>query len=405
MLPRIIATIFNGVWLIDPAKAEGYYPVIMSFLEGKFKADEYKKSENDEYNLLPTFVNEAGVKVLNETWQFDSAKITDENTTVIIPIIGAISKYDYCGDAGSNTISSFLKAAANNPNVKGIIFHIDSPGGEVDGTENLVNTIKSLDKPTVAWVDGMAASAAYWIASACDKIIANIASDIFGSIGVYVTFADFSKYYEERGIKIHEVYSNFSTEKNQAWKEGIKGNYDKIKENLDLYAQNFINGVKSNRAGKLNFDAKDDPFKGKVFFADKALEIGLIDEIGAFDSAYAAIEKLGNDENSGNMIIKKEKFDAAIEAAKIQGASEAQARITELEGQISEYETEAESQTNELQGQLDTANTNISNLQEENKKLKEKVAELTGKIPTTALDNKGDNFEEGKDYENDSLFD
>jgi len=102
------------------------------------------------------------------------------------------------------------------------------------------------------------------------------------------------------------------------------------------------------------------------------------------------------------MFITKEKYDANIEAAREEGRQESQARITELETQVSELEANDPS---ELQGQLDTANTNISNLQEENKKLKDKVAELTGKIPTTALDNKGDNFEEGKDYENDSLFD
>ncbi len=80
--------------------------------------------------------------------------------------------------------------AASNPNIAAIVLQIDSPGGEVSGTQQLADVIKSVQKPVVAFVDGMMASAALWIGSAADEIIASTPQDIIGSIGTMMSFGD-----------------------------------------------------------------------------------------------------------------------------------------------------------------------------------------------------------------------
>ncbi|QND62584.1 signal peptide peptidase SppA [Mesorhizobium loti] len=93
--------------------------------------------------------------------------------------------------------------------VKGVILSIDSPGGTTVGGESIYEEVRKLaaDKPVVAEVGTLAASAGYMIASAADHIVARKTS-IVGSIGVLIQYPDVSGLMDKLGVKLEEVKSS-----------------------------------------------------------------------------------------------------------------------------------------------------------------------------------------------------
>jgi signal peptide peptidase SppA len=293
MLPKIIHTVFNGLWAIDSEKAKGYYPGLIAFLKnGAYHNDTQDQNQNKKI-YQPAYIS--GNKRVSDTWEMDHLGEIPENSTVIIPINGVISKYDYCGAPGTNSIADFITKAAGHPNIKNFVFVIDSPGGAVDGTQNLAETILNLDKPTVAFCDGLAASAGYWIASACDAVICNLNTDQVGSIGVYCSFMDLRKWVEYEGIEWHEIYASLSTDKNKPYRDALDGKPELIRAELDTINANFINNVKAGRP-----QINESVFTGKLYYASDAINLGMIDKIGKFNIALETANNLSNTNNNFN---------------------------------------------------------------------------------------------------------
>ncbi|RVD70824.1 signal peptide peptidase SppA, partial [Mesorhizobium sp. M4A.F.Ca.ET.029.04.2.1] len=102
-----------------------------------------------------------------------------------------------------------LETIRESSKVKGVILSIDSPGGTTVGGESIFEEVRKLaaDKPVVAEVGTLAASAGYMIASAADHIVAR-KSSIVGSIGVLIQYPDVSGLMDKLGIKLEEVKSS-----------------------------------------------------------------------------------------------------------------------------------------------------------------------------------------------------
>ena len=102
-----------------------------------------------------------------------------------------------------------LETIRQSAKVKGVILSIDSPGGTTVGGESIFEEVRKLaaDKPVVAEVGTLAASAGYMIASAADHIVAR-KSSIVGSIGVLIQYPDVSGLMDKLGIKLEEVKSS-----------------------------------------------------------------------------------------------------------------------------------------------------------------------------------------------------
>ncbi|GAB2994006.1 hypothetical protein GCM10027284_08990 [Cyclobacterium sediminis] len=211
-----------------------------------------------------------------------------EGSVAMIPIKGSMMKYGTLCEYGMVEIAEYIRAAATHKNIGAIVLDIDSGGGGVDAIAPIVDAVnlaKANGKPVVASVD-MACSAAYWAASVCDYIVADngISSEV-GSIGVMCTFHDVQGYYEKEGIKVHHIYSSESENKNEAFHLALEGKYELIKETeLDPLARSFQNAIKTNRSGKLDLSAKG-VLNGKTYFAQDALNIGLIDKVGSKSTA------------------------------------------------------------------------------------------------------------------------
>ncbi|RVD32855.1 S49 family peptidase, partial [Mesorhizobium sp. M8A.F.Ca.ET.023.02.2.1] len=102
-----------------------------------------------------------------------------------------------------------LETIRQSSKVKGVILVIDSPGGTTVGGESIYEEVRKLaaDKPVVAEVGTLAASAGYMIASAADHIVARKTS-IVGSIGVLIQYPDVSGLMDKLGVKLEEVKSS-----------------------------------------------------------------------------------------------------------------------------------------------------------------------------------------------------
>ncbi|MBO6183077.1 MAG: S49 family peptidase [Chryseobacterium sp.] len=202
---------------------------------------------------------------------------------VVFNIIGPIIKYSTYNILGTLDMQSILRNIDANPNISGVLFNIDSGGGQVSGTAEFADFIKNMKKPTIAFTSEMQCSAAEWIASACDLKIASPFASHIGSIGTYLSFQDFSAMFEKWGAKIYEIYAPQSTEKNADIKELIDGNEAPYKERLKIITDEFISTIKANYGEKLTDDGH--VFKGKTYNATEALKIGLVDEIMTLEQA------------------------------------------------------------------------------------------------------------------------
>ena len=129
----------------------------------------------------------------------------------VIPVVGVIGKgltpiEKMMGAADVDELSAAVDAFAMNPDVTRIALQVSSPGGTVTGIEELANKVRNLEKPTMAYTDTEMASAAYWVASAADRVISSKSATV-GSVGVYLAVPDYSEAAAMAGIKMVVIKS------------------------------------------------------------------------------------------------------------------------------------------------------------------------------------------------------
>ena len=238
----------------------------------------------------------SGVRLSDSKPIMKAGKYSDapEGSVAVITLKGDMLKDGTMCSYGTEEIAAAMCEAASSPKIIGIRLDMDSGGGAVDAIPPMLDAIsfsQSQKKPVVACCD-LCASACYYVACHCNKIIAdNDISAEFGSIGVMMQFPDYAKYYEKQGIKVHTIYSDLSTHKNAPFEAALKGEYKSIKEEmLNPLAREFQQAVKSHRP---NLDDKiDGILNGRMFFAKDALKYGLIDAIGNRDAATEEVRRL-----------------------------------------------------------------------------------------------------------------
>lgn len=123
-----------------------------------------------------------------------------EEGVAIIPIEGVISRSGFWG-CSTRAVASALDKALADSSVRAILFAIHSPGGVAAGIKELSDSIALATrvKPCAAWVDGLCASAAYWLASATGRVYAGPSSTV-GSIGVLIRHMDKSGFNKTLGV-------------------------------------------------------------------------------------------------------------------------------------------------------------------------------------------------------------
>ncbi|HWK58120.1 MAG TPA: S49 family peptidase [Parapedobacter sp.] len=288
---HLISTLLRGQFFIAPDHAVALAGSVQSIINRDWDGFNGTTDLNDE-KIRSKFPISAGTVVDGFFGDLDQAP---KGSTAIIPLKGTMLKYGTWCSYGTEEVAHAMRSAAVHANINSIVLDTDSGGGSVDSVAPVVQAIefaRGLGIPVVASVD-MACSAAYWAASATDRIIAdNGISATVGSIGVMMSFWDVKGYYEKLGYKLHTVYAPESDHKNLAFENALKEDYELLKsEELSPLAVDFQNNVKTNRRGKLNLE-EPGLLNGKTFYAQKSLAVGLIDEIGTRDRAIQYAQEL-----------------------------------------------------------------------------------------------------------------
>ena len=188
------------------------------------------------------------------------------------------------------SVEEIVKKALDDK-VKGIIFDIDSPGGCVVPSEEIAGYIKGIKIPTVALIKDVGASGAYWVASACNFIVANKYSMV-GSIGVILPHVEISRLAEKHGISYDGIQSGKYKDMGNMFRSFTKEERKILQEELNEAHEGFIHAIAENR--KLDAKKVRSLANGLTYHGSKALKLGLIDAIGGIDEAVDIIEKAGN---------------------------------------------------------------------------------------------------------------
>lgn len=278
--------LFNQPFFIMPDYAVNYYAAWQAYAgsEKHHKADFAQEREL----RTPMFISGNGETVSG--WRHTKA---EKDSVAVLRMKGPILKdSQFCGPTGTSDYADLLNQMANNPNIIGCVCRMESGGGAAYAVKPMADAISAFPKPFLVLAEDIMASAAYYIGSYADEIMADNPKSIIGSIGTMIAFQDIRPALEKQGVKFHEIYASQSTAKNKMTNDALKGNYKPITQNwLDPLNEDFISHVKANRAGKLNTD-KNEVLNGQTYFASEAQKIGLIDSLGSINDAVSRVREL-----------------------------------------------------------------------------------------------------------------
>ncbi len=282
---------FAGLWYLNEAFARRMHDVMLPRLvAGKepIPAHLLMTEERQRLAAKAHFMDEE-----SHDWYLQDLKYYRRQgggDVAVIPISGTMSRDGYCG-YGNEHITKLIEVADRDSATKAVVLKVNTPGGTVDSTEMLADTVKNFSKPIVSWTP-YCASAGLFVASQSDLIfLENSVTSEVGSIGVLMVYTDYSKYLEKQGMAVTIFRADGSEDK--ALINGIEPLTDKLKAEIqaDLNAcrKAFLGYVKRGRVGKLQ---SDEVFSGKMYKKAEAKSLGLVDQIGSLSDAIKAARKL-----------------------------------------------------------------------------------------------------------------
>lgn len=216
----------------------------------------------------------------------DSGRMTMHGPVAVIPIDGPIYRYAdiftrASGGVTTDSLARDLQHALDDPKVSGILLAIDSPGGEVTGINELADMIYAARsrKPIVSYIEGYGASAAYWIASAADLVVADDTA-LLGSIGTIMGVPDPTK---RPSYRIDFVSKQSPKKKPDVTTDAGRA---VIQQLVDELTDVFIAQVARNRGL-----AADDilAIEGGLLVGQQAVDAGLADVLGSEEGAVSAL--------------------------------------------------------------------------------------------------------------------
>ncbi|MGR9252732.1 S49 family peptidase [Rhizobium leguminosarum] len=278
---RVLRAFAAQPWFMDPRKAEQ----IVAMLE--LRAASGPRSE-------PYRKNSAAVR---------EQVRTTKGTVAVFNLFGPIMpRAEALEDVSQQAalLVPFQKAfteSASDPTLAGMVINIDSPGGWMDlvpETAAMIRKARRPDRPIVAVANTLAASAAYWIASAADELIVTPSGEV-GSIGVYVVHQDISERLAAEGIRMQffaegprktEVnpFEPMSQEAGTALQARVRYGYD-------LFVADVAKGRKvSETVVRADPEKSDKHFGGgRVYGAKEAVRLGMADRVATLDETITRL--------------------------------------------------------------------------------------------------------------------
>jgi protease-4 len=185
-----------------------------------------------------------------------------------------------------------LQRAPEDSSVRGVILRLDTPGGDATSSDILYREVRRFKErtglPVVALMMGVAASGGYYVASACDAIVAH-PSTITGSIGVISLFPDMEGLLSKVGVNMQVIKSGDLKDAGSPFRNLSEKEQRIFQEIIDELYERFLEVVYEKRKDDLSMDELRNLADGRVYTAVQALKLKLIDEVGYFDEALARV--------------------------------------------------------------------------------------------------------------------
>lgn len=275
--PNVVSTFFNNKWAIMPEVMPKLVQVVNNWAVG-VKLDKNAAAE----------AAAAG--------RPRKLEAVDGNVAVL-PVFGIIAQRltmeQELSEGGTSTEAmgmAFDRLIADS-SIGAIVLNIDSPGGSVYGVEELGDKIFKArgTKPIYAVANSLAASAAYWIGTAADKLFVTPSGEV-GSVGVLAMHVDFSTFNEKMGVNPTYIH---------AGKYKVEGHSDAplddeakaaIQASVDGYYESFTNAVAKHR-GVSQKDVKSGFGEGRVVRAAQASEMGMADGVKTLEAVLGEMTR------------------------------------------------------------------------------------------------------------------
>ena len=252
----------------------------------------------------------------------NSRSVSIRDGTAIIPIHGVITARTtlfslFAGGTSLEDLAKDFSEALNSNEVTSILLDIDSPGGVAVGPFEMAEMIfkvrsdKSQRKPIYSYIGRNGSSAAYWLASATEKIFVN-PSALVGSIGV-VTTIPVQEQPDMDGYKNIEIVSSNANLKrpDPKTKEGLA----EIRRELDDLEATFIESIAKYRSITPEI-IKADFGGGGVVIGKEAVKRNMADALGTYEEVLDLLNKQNQSITINNQIMSNKENQANAEFVK-----------------------------------------------------------------------------------------
>jgi protease IV len=186
---------------------------------------------------------------------------------------------------GSDTVAGAIRAAAEDKDVKAILFRVDSPGGSYVASDAIWREVvraRQAGKPVIVSMGNLAGSGGYFVAMAADKIVAEPGT-ITASIGVLGGKMLTSGLWDKVGLSWDEVHQGENATMFTGTQDYTPAEWARFEAWLDRVYVDFTNKVADGR--KLSKEKVLEIAKGRIWSGQDAKNLGLVDELGGYDTA------------------------------------------------------------------------------------------------------------------------
>lgn len=244
---------------------------------------EILKSKLSAYESQESMENKEIQKLREEIDRIKAQNTPINGNIVVVRVYGVLDQEDVL------PITAELRKLADDEEIGGVVLWIDSPGGGVSAVTEIYDEVQRLNmrKPVVAYIGGVAASGGYYLAVACDKIVAK-PDAILGSVGVIYVHEDLTEYFKMFGIKIEVIKTGEDKDLGAPWRPLSNDDRENIEDMINEDFDKFIYVVSKGRG--LSIEEVLRYSDGNVWSGTQAVSYKLADRVGTLDTAIEELK-------------------------------------------------------------------------------------------------------------------
>ena len=273
----------------------------------------------------------------------DAAPYTVHDGVALLEIVGPMTKYgsSFAPLGAMLQTRRNLRAALADPKVRAAVLRIDSPGGTTTGTDDLAAEVLTANqkKPIVAYGEDLMASAAYYVASQAEEIVATKATEI-GSIGVFTVVDDWSGFYAQKGIKTHVIATGKFKGAGVAGTAITEEQLNEWQRMVDGFMELFVGAIALGR--RMETQKVRELGDGRMWLAAEAKRLGLIERLGSLETAMNRARALAGDREETKSTVHRTAAHGIgpMEQTQYADADEGSAALMETENEEMNMNTE-----------------------------------------------------------------